>query len=403
MPHERPPTAYPTSEPAACSGKRGLVLVVDDEEAVLRLYARALGAAGFEVKPVSDSREAAKAIVEGEFDVIVSDISMPELDGLQLLRKAREHDLDIPVILMTGAPALATAVKAVEVGALRYLVKPFHMTTLVEAVDEAVNLRRLAKAKREALELLGESTKLIGDRAGLEASFARAVQGLHIVYQPIVRWSTRSVYGYEALVRSREASLPDPYSLFDAADRLNAHQALGRAIRARVIEPIDALTSGQALFVNIHANELLDDSLFDDTSPLARHSDRIVIEITERDALDGVKDARARVQRLKDRGFRIAIDDLGAGYAGLTSFAVLEPDLVKIDMSLVRNVHLEPAKRKLVRAIVSLSADLGMAVVAEGVENAEERDVLVDQGCDLLQGYYFARPGPAFPVPNFSG
>jgi EAL domain-containing protein (putative c-di-GMP-specific phosphodiesterase class I) len=379
------------------------VLVVDDEEAVLRLYARALGAAGFEVKPVSDSREAAKAIVEGEFDVIVSDISMPELDGLQLLRKAREHDLDIPVILMTGAPALATAVKAVEVGALRYLVKPFHMTTLVEAVDEAVNLRRLAKAKREALELLGESTKLIGDRAGLEASFARAVQGLHIVYQPIVRWSTRSVYGYEALVRSREASLPDPYSLFDAADRLNAHQALGRAIRARVIEPIDALTSGQALFVNIHANELLDDSLFDDTSPLARHSDRIVIEITERDALDGVKDARARVQRLKDRGFRIAIDDLGAGYAGLTSFAVLEPDLVKIDMSLVRNVHLEPAKRKLVRAIVSLSADLGMAVVAEGVENAEERDVLVDQGCDLLQGYYFARPGPAFPVPNFSG
>jgi EAL domain-containing protein (putative c-di-GMP-specific phosphodiesterase class I) len=390
------------ADEAKSSGARGVVLVVDDEEAVLRLYARALGAAGFDVTPVSDSREAAKVIVEGEFDVIVSDISMPDLDGLQLLRKTREHDLDIPVILMTGAPALATAVKAVEVGALRYLVKPFHMTTLVQAVDEAVNLRRLAKAKREALELLGESTKLIGDRAGLEASFARAVQGLHIVYQPIVRWSTKCVYGFEALVRSREASLPDPYSLFDAADRLNAHHALGRAIRKRVIEPIDVLEEGQALFVNIHANELLDDSLFDDSSPLARYAQRVVIEITERDALDGVKDARARVQRLKDRGFRIAIDDLGAGYAGLTSFAVLEPDLVKIDMSLVRNVHLEPAKRKLVRAIVSLSADLGMAVVAEGVETPEERDVLVDQGCDLLQGYYFARPGPAFPGASFS-
>ena len=390
------------ADEAKSSAARGVVLVVDDEEAVLRLYARALGAAGFAVTPVSDPREAARVIVEGEFDVIVSDISMPDLDGLQLLRKTREHDLDIPVILMTGAPALATAVKAVEVGALRYLVKPFHMTTLVEAVDEAVNLRRLAKAKREALELLGESTKLIGDRAGLEASFARAVQGLHIVYQPIVRWSTKRVYGFEALVRSREASLPDPYSLFDAADRLNAHQALGRAIRSRVIEPIDALEEDQALFVNIHANELLDDSLFDESSPLARHAQRVVIEITERDALDGVKDARARVQRLKDRGFRIAIDDLGAGYAGLTSFAVLEPDLVKIDMALVRNVHLEPAKRKLVRAIVSLSADLGMAVVAEGVETAEERDVVVDQGCDLLQGYYFARPGPAFPGASFS-
>ncbi len=378
------------------------MLVVDDEDAVLRLYARALGAAGFDVTAVNDSREAANAIVAGSFEVIVSDISMPDLDGLQLLRKAREHDLDVPVILMTGAPALATAVKAVEVGALRYLVKPFHMTTLVEAVDEAVRLRRLAKAKREALEMLGETSKLIGDRAGLEASFARAVQGLHIVYQPIVRWSTRGVYGFEALVRSREASLPDPYSLFDAADRLNAHQALGRAIRTRVIEPIDDLDLGQALFVNIHANELLDDSLFDETSPLARHASRVVIEITERDALDGVKDARGRVQRLKDRGFRIAIDDLGAGYAGLASFAVLEPDLVKIDMSLVRNVHLEPAKRKLVRAIVSLSADLGMAVVAEGVETPEERDVLIDQGCDLLQGFYFARPGPAFPPAVFS-
>ena len=72
-------------------------------------------------------------------------------------------------------------------------------------------------------------------------------------------------------------------------------------------------------------------------------------------------------------------------------------------MSLVRNVHLEPAKRKLVRAIVSLSSDLGMAVVAEGVETPEERDVLIDQGCDLLQGYYFARPGPAFPGAAFSG
>ncbi len=387
---------------AKTTGTRGVVLVVDDEDAVLRLYARALGAAGFDVTAVNDSREAANAIVAGSFEVIVSDISMPDLDGLQLLRKAREHDLDVPVILMTGAPALATAVKAVEVGALRYLVKPFHMTTLVEAVDEAVRLRRLAKAKREALEMLGETSKLIGDRAGLEASFARAVQGLHIVYQPIVRWSTRGVYGFEALVRSREASLPDPYSLFDAADRLNAHQALGRAIRTRVIEPIDDLDLGQALFVNIHANELLDDSLFDETSPLARHASRVVIEITERDALDGVKDARGRVQRLKDRGFRIAIDDLGAGYAGLASFAVLEPDLVKIDMSLVRNVHLEPAKRKLVRAIVSLSADLGMAVVAEGVETPEERDVLIDQGCDLLQGFYFARPGPAFPPAVFS-
>ena len=140
--------ANEAAQESKTNGARGVVLVVDDEEAVLRLYVRALGAAGFLVTAANDPREAAKAIVEGCFDVVVSDISMPELDGLQLLRKAREHDLDIPVILMTGAPAIATAVKAVEVGALRYLVKPFHMTTLVEAVDEAVRLRRISKARR---------------------------------------------------------------------------------------------------------------------------------------------------------------------------------------------------------------------------------------------------------------
>jgi EAL domain-containing protein (putative c-di-GMP-specific phosphodiesterase class I) len=104
----------------------------------------------------------------------------------------------------------------------------------------------------------------------------------------------------------------------------------------------------------------------------------------------------ARVRHLREMGFRIAIDDIGAGYAGLTSFAMLEPEVVKLDMALVRDVHKTGTKQKLVRSLVHLCEDLGIQLIAEGVENGEERDALLSLGCNLFQGYHFARPGPPF-------
>jgi EAL domain-containing protein (putative c-di-GMP-specific phosphodiesterase class I) len=88
---------------------------------------------------------------------------------------------------------------------------------------------------------------------------------------------------------------------------------------------------------------------------------------------------------------------MGAGYAGLTSFALLEPEVVKLDMSLVRDVHQSPTKQKVIRSMTSLCKELGMLVVAEGVETPAERDMLIELDCDLLQGFLFARPGRPFP------
>ena len=110
---------------------------------------------------------------------------------------------------------------------------------------------------------------------------------------------------------------------------------------------------------------------------------------------------QARIGRLREMGFRIAVDDLGAGYAGLTSFAQLEPEVVKLDMSLVRNVHTQPTKQTLVRTMISMCKELGMKIVAEGIESPEERDVIVAAGCDLMQGYLFAKPGKPFPESSF--
>ena len=152
-----------------------------------------------------------------EYDTIVSDISMPGMDGLELLRAVRAHDLDVPVVLVTGDPALATAMRALEYGAFRYVPKPFQLDALTSVVDGAVLVGRMAKLRRRALELYGDPDKQVGDRAGLEASFARAMAGLWIAFQPIVVWGTRGLYGYETLVRTTEPTLPHPGAIIDAA------------------------------------------------------------------------------------------------------------------------------------------------------------------------------------------
>jgi EAL domain-containing protein (putative c-di-GMP-specific phosphodiesterase class I) len=381
------------------SGSR--VLVVDDEEALLRAHERTLSKVGYQVEMAANGLAATRALDRTSFDVILSDIDMPGMNGIALLELVRQRDLDVPVVLITGNPSTETAIRAMEHGALRYLVKPVQSDVLVKTVGDAVRLHRIARAKRQALELAGGVDRFMGDQAGLAASFDRALESLHIAYQPIVSWSKRSVFAYEALLRCREPSLPHPGAVLDAAERLGRVHELGRTVRARAIEPLPRLPAGVILFLNLHPSDLLDPYLFAADGPLAAVADQIVLEITERATLNGMNDVRSRVASLRKLGYRVAIDDLGAGYAGLTSFTLLEPDVVKLDMALVRDVNCEPRKQTLVRTMISMCKELGIIVTSEGIETPEERDVLARAGCDLMQGYLFARPGDAFPVPSF--
>jgi EAL domain-containing protein (putative c-di-GMP-specific phosphodiesterase class I)/CheY-like chemotaxis protein/two-component sensor histidine kinase len=384
-------------EAAPASRAKGTVLIVDDESVVLRAMARVLSGRAYAVETCSTAPEAIDRVARGGVEVVVSDISMPGMSGVELLRSVREHDADLPVVLVTGLPAVESAAEAVEYGAFRYLVKPIEPKALRDTVDRAAQLCRLARMKREAFQLLG-SHGGVTDRAGLEASFERALKKIWIAYQPIIRASDRSVFGYEALLRSDEPSLPGPGQLLDAASRLGALTELGRRIRERVLEPFAGpLGVSPMLFVNLHPQDLSDPQLLDETLPLAMQAERVVLEITERASLGDIENVRGKVSRLRDLGFRIAVDDLGAGYAGLTSFALLEPDIVKLDMTLVRHIDLNPVKQKLVTSMAALCKDMGLLIVAEGVETPAERDTLVSLGCDLFQGYLFARPGRAFP------
>jgi EAL domain-containing protein (putative c-di-GMP-specific phosphodiesterase class I) len=377
------------------------MLVVDDDEALRHAHVRALTKAGYQVEAAADGNAAVCCLEKAAFDVIFSDIDMPGMNGLQLLERVRTRDLDVPVVLVTGNPSVDTAIRAMEQGALRYLVKPVELAVLVTVAQDAVRVHRIATAKRQALELAGGVERFVGDRAGLVGSFSRAMESLFIAYQPIVSWSGRSVFGYEALLRSREPSLPHPGAVLDAAERLGRVHDLGQRIRTRAIEPLGQLPEGVSLFLNLHPSDLLDDDLYSANGMLASVADRIVLEVTERASLEGIRDVRARVASLRKLGFRIAVDDLGAGYAGLTSFALLEPDVVKLDMALVRGVHNEPKKQTVIKTMITMCKELGITVTAEGIEVPEERDELARAGCDLMQGYLFAKPGSAFPTPTF--
>jgi EAL domain-containing protein (putative c-di-GMP-specific phosphodiesterase class I)/CheY-like chemotaxis protein len=376
----------------------GRVLVVDDEEALVRVIARVLTAAGYRVSTAADGKEATGMLARATFDVILSDIDMPEMDGIQFLQDIRRRDADVPVVLMTGNPDLTTAVLAVEHGALQYLVKPADLDGLLNVVARAVGLNRMAKLKQAALVLVSHGGLGVADRLALEASFERALDTMWIAYQPIVRVTDRSLFGYEVLLRSDEAPLPSPEAILDAGERLGRLEHLGQSIRAGVTAAVSQAPAGSTFFVNLHPCDLMDDTLFFADAPLSTVASRVVLELTERASLDQVKDVRGKLRELRRIGFRIAIDDLGAGYAGLTSFATLEPEFVKLDMSLVRDIDRSRTKETLVRSMTSLCKELGMQVVAEGVETRQECELLAELHCDFLQGYLFAKPGKAFPA-----
>jgi EAL domain-containing protein (putative c-di-GMP-specific phosphodiesterase class I) len=374
------------------------VLLVDDEVGLRKALGKIISLDGAEVILAANGAEAIAQMEGPTFDVIVSDIRMPGMDGMALLRAIRARDLDVPVVFLTGSPTIETAMEAMEYGAFRYLVKPVDPDALRTTVQRAARMHQLALARREAVDELNSGP--IGDRAGLEAMYASGVEKLWMAMQPILSWRTRSIFAYEALLRTDEPTLKNPVTFLDAAARLGQTRELGRIVRRNVATALITLPPSASVFVNLHPEDLVDEELASPEGSLTPFASGVVLEVTERAALEQVHGLVPAVAKLRRMGFRIALDDLGAGYAGLSSFALLEPEIVKVDMTLIRGIHLSPTKQKLFRSFASLCRELNTEIIAEGVELAEERDCLNALGGDLYQGYLFARPGRGFPRPQ---
>jgi len=227
------------------------LLLVDDEEAILRSYTAFFVRHGATVVAASSGRDALEHMQAGRFDVVVSDIAMPEMSGLEFLMNVRSFDPDMPVILMTAAPDLETAVSAVEYGAFHYLGKPIDPHELWQVVKRAARHHQVAHRKRQALP--GGHANA-DDRAALEARFESAMRLAYMAFQPIVSLRLGGVWGYEALLRTEDPVLNAPI------DILNAAEQLGRRITDRLARdketPLIRVSLGVAVYP--HSAETLD-------------------------------------------------------------------------------------------------------------------------------------------------
>ena len=364
------------------------VLVVDDSPDVRATMTRILTRDGHDTVVVGSTEEALEAFELQTFDVVVTDIKLPGAPGTELLRQLRARSHNVPVILFTGKPDVQTAIAAVELRAFHYLTKPFRARELLAIVGRAVAHRRIADIREEALRVTADA---VHDTEGLENQFRRAVDTIWFAYQPIID-SNWTIVGFEALLRCEESGLRGPLEFLSAAEQLGYVDELAGTIRE--LAPAPLLDRSELLFMNIDPSQLRSEAYFARNDALVAMGDRVVLEITERASMQTILGFEEKIWKLKESGFKIAVDDLGAGYSGLTTFAQLEPEFVKLDGALIRGVQRSERKKMVIGSMANLCVELGIGVVAEGVETQEEFEVLRELGCTYSQCFFVGRPAP---------
>jgi EAL domain-containing protein (putative c-di-GMP-specific phosphodiesterase class I) len=221
-------------------------------------------------------------------------------------------------------------------------------------------------------------------------------RGVYVDYHPIVVTETREIFGYEALARGVMRSLRSPEVMFDVAAEADLVWELSRLCRARAIEGLETrLQPNEVLFINVDPHDFSDPAFNENE---VKYPERVVLEITERTAIKDYPKFRERLRAFRERGLRFAVDDAGSGYAGLGSIANLEPDFIKLDMSLINAIDTNFIKQNLVETMVKFANDHGAKVIAEGVERAEEFKTVADLGVHLVQGFFLHRPANLPPV-----
>lgn len=223
--------------------------------------------------------------------------------------------------------------------------------------------------------------------------FDSALSTLWMAYQPIFS-RERELYGYEALVRTDEHRLGRPQLLFGAAARLGRIEELEARIRACVARDMSHAPPWLTFFVNIDPLITLSDpEVLVAADPLSWFPGQVVFEINVQAPVALVPRVDTKLKVCRALGYRFAIDDLGARHGSPSTLPLVEPEVVKLDMSLIRGLDESPTKRKRVADIMEACRRLEILTICKGIETKAEHDTLVDLGCHLLQGYYLGQPG----------
>ena len=210
-----------------------------------------------------------------------------------------------------------------------------------------------------------------------------------VVFQPIIDLKRRRIFAHEALARCRLPDFESPAELFIRAEQEQACGRLGRIIRNVLFERC----AQHPVFVNVHPQEVSQRWLVQPTDPLVLHDAPVFIEVTEAAAFECFELSLDVLNELRSRcGARVVVDDFGAGHSDLSRVLALKPDLVKLDITLVRDIDRHPEQQAYVEHIIRVCHRLGARFVAEGIERLEELRCVMVAGADLGQGFLLGRP-----------
>lgn len=377
------------------------VLIADDEPALRVALADLLAHEDHVllIGTAGDADEAIQIANDERPDVALVDVKMPAGGGPRAAREITRLSPATRVIALSAFEDRPTVLEMLRAGAVGYLVKGTAGDEILGSIERvmaggaSLSSEVIAGIVYELTQQLRREESAREERVARRTEIERFVagDGLSMVYQPIFDLASMRTVGIEALARFHSLPLRPPNEWFAEAV---AH-ALGVQLEvATVTQALGALAGVPAdayLAVNCSHHAAVSPDLIRALEP---HADRIVLEITEHEAVEDYEGLVGALVPLRELGARIAIDDAGAGFASLRHTLRIAPDIVKMDLSLTRGIDEDRAKRALASALVSFAADMGMDMVAEGIETAEELATLRALGFAYGQGFYLAEPAP---------
>ena len=369
-----------------------LARMVDDEES-LELVAVA-----------ADAVEAVSLAGRERPDVALIDVKMPGGGGVRATREIRRLSPQTRVVALSAYDDRGTVLQMVRAGVSGYLVKGGPPEEIVETIHRSVRGYGALSGEvaAEVIAELGghlerEEHQNEERRAALERiERAMAGEGVAMVYQPIFDLRDERPIGFEALSRFSLEPKRARDLWFGEAEGLGLGPDLELAALRLALGDLRSIPEGAYLAVNISPSTALSRQ-FREAAP-SLDPGRLVLEITEHARVDDYEALAKALRAMRGRGARLAIDDAGAGFASLRHILLLAPDIIKLDISLTRDIHSDRARRALASALISFASEIEATIVAEGIETQEEMDALRSLGVQYGQGYFLARPGPLTSV-----
>jgi EAL domain-containing protein (putative c-di-GMP-specific phosphodiesterase class I)/FixJ family two-component response regulator len=379
------------------------ILVVDDSATNTSLLEQVLSRAGLGiVTSCNDPREVATLLRDVRPDVVLLDLHMPHVNGFELLELISRQAAGefLPVLVVTADTTRDAVHRALETGAHDFLTKPFDVT------EVALRVRNLLRTRSVYLELRRERARLqdhldILDvqtpaqesswderRVRVEKVIERG--GPRMVFQPVIDLNDGRTLGYEALARFDDEPLRSPDRWFAEAEAVG----LGREIEIQAVtsalKHLALLAPGQLLGVNLSPATVLSDWRAE-LEPTINWGN-VIVELTEHVVIEDYQAIERSLRDIRQLGTGLSVDDTGAGFASLRHILDLAPDYVKLDISLCRGIDHDPARRALASALVAFTRDVGIVLIAEGIETQDERRALSELGVQYGQGYLLGRP-----------